>query len=73
MEAEKLVMMLNQIAAFYRRRPAEEAAVEVGRHVAKYWEPRMREQAYAYLDAGGAGLDPNAASGLARVREGLLF
>ncbi len=67
-DADKLVTMANQIAAFYRRRPADEAAVEVAAHVERFWERRMRDAAYAHLDAGGAGLDANASAGLALLR-----
>ena len=68
MDAGKLVTMLNQIAAFHRRRPPADAATEVAAHVEKFWERRMLQAAYAHLDAGGAGLDPNAAAGLALLR-----
>ncbi len=60
--------MLNQIASFYRRRPAADAAIEVAAHVERFWERRMRAAGYAHLDAGGAGLDANAAAGLALLR-----
>ncbi len=68
MDADRLATMANQIAAFYRRRPAGEAAVEVAAHVERFWERRMRDAAYAHLDAGGAGLEANAAAGLALLR-----
>ena len=68
MSADKLVTMLNQIATFYRRKPADQAASEVALHVERFWEPRMRQQAYAHLDAGGAGLETNAAAALALLR-----
>ncbi len=69
MDTAKLVTMLNQIAAFYRRRPPEQAASEVALHVEKFWEARMRRAAYAHLDAGGAGLDQNARDALILLRE----
>jgi formate dehydrogenase subunit delta len=68
MHDAKLVTMLNQIATFYRRRPAEEAAAEIAAHVEKFWEARMRRAAIAHLDAGGEGLEANAAAALAVVR-----
>ncbi len=68
MHDAKLVTMLNQIATFYRRRLAAEAAAEIAAHVEKFWEPRMRRAAYAHLDAGGEGLEPNAAVALGIVR-----
>ncbi len=68
MDGNKLVTMLNQIATFYRRRPAEQAASEIALHVEKFWEERMRVAIYAHLDAGGAGLDPNARDALVLLR-----
>ncbi len=68
MDADRLVTMVNQIAAFHRRKPAEEAAIEVAAHVERFWERRMRDAAYAHIDAGGAGLDDNASAGLALLR-----
>jgi formate dehydrogenase subunit delta len=71
MNDTKLVTMVNQIAAFHRRRPAGEAALEVAAHLEKFWEPRMRHAICAHLDHGGEGLDPNALAGvrLLRARE----
>ena len=69
MDADKLVTMANQIAAFHRRKPGGEAATEVAAHVERFWERRMRDAAYAHLNAGGAGLDTNAAAGLTLLRE----
>ncbi len=69
MDANKLAGMLNQIATFYRRRPAEQAASEVALHVEKFWEARMRQAIYAHLDAGGAGLENTARDALILLRE----
>jgi formate dehydrogenase subunit delta len=60
MEGNKLVTMVNQIAAFHRRQPQEEAATEVAAHLGRFWEPRMRKAIQAHLAAGGAGLSPIA-------------
>jgi formate dehydrogenase subunit delta len=60
--------MLNQIASFHRRHPAEAAAAEIAAHVEKFWEPRMRQAIYAHLESGGAGLDPNAAAALSLLK-----
>jgi formate dehydrogenase subunit delta len=64
MEGNKLVTMANQIAAFHRRRPLEEAATEVAAHLQRFWEPRMRRAIYANLDEGGAGLSDIARRGV---------
>jgi formate dehydrogenase subunit delta len=60
MQGNKLVTMVNQIAAFHRRRPQEEAATEVATHLERFWEPRMRKAIQTHLDAGGEGLSPIA-------------
>jgi len=71
MQGNKLVTMANQIAAFHRRQPQEEAATEVAAHLQRFWEPRMRHAIYAHLDAGGEGLSPIArrAVELAKARD----
>lgn len=58
MSPDKLVYMANQIASFMESRPAAEAASGVAEHINDYWEPRMRRQFFAIVDAGGAGLRP---------------
>ncbi len=58
MSPEKLAHMANQIATFFRLKPAPEAARGVAGHINDFWEPRMRAQLLALIEAGGAGLDP---------------
>jgi formate dehydrogenase subunit delta len=71
MEADKLVVMANQIAAFHRRQSGDKAPIEVAAHIERFWEPRMRDAAYAILAAGGEGLTDIAreALNLARARD----
>ncbi len=57
MSPEKMVMMANQIATFFNSQPGDPAQ-QVAAHLHDFWEPRMRAQLYAYVDAGGANLDP---------------
>lgn len=55
MNAQKLVTMANAIAAFWAVEPVRAAAVEgVALHLRRFWEPRMRREILAVLDAGGA-------------------
>ena len=68
MNDNKLVSMLNQIAAFHRRKPPEEAAAEICQHLQKFWEARMRTAIFAHVDAGGEGMDPNAKQGVILLR-----
>ncbi len=41
MRAEKLIVMANQIAAFFRSYPEEEAVAGVHRHLQSFWAPGM--------------------------------
>jgi formate dehydrogenase subunit delta len=66
--AEKLVRMVNQVAAFFASQPEGERETGVAEHVRSFWTPAMRRDVYAHLDAGGAGLDPLAARALAALR-----
>ncbi len=69
MNNNKLVTMINQIAAFHRRRKPDEAAAEICQHLQKFWEARMREAIYAHVDAGGEGMDANAKQGVILLRK----
>ena len=58
MKTDDMVRMANQIAAFFRAYPEDEAVSEVAKHIASFWEPRMRRQLRDHAAAGGGGLDP---------------
>ena len=58
MSPEKLVYMANQIGKFFTSQGEAEAAAGIADHLKKFWDPRMRAQILAHLDAGGEGLDP---------------
>ena len=58
MSPEKMVMMANQIATFFRSQPGADQADRVAAHLKDYWEPRMRQQLRDHIAAGGEGLDP---------------
>jgi formate dehydrogenase subunit delta len=66
--AERLVHKANQIARFFAAQPGSDAVAATCDHLAKFWEPRMRAQAYAHLDAGAAGLEPVARAALEQLR-----
>jgi formate dehydrogenase subunit delta len=68
MEVEKLVRMANQIAAFYAPQGEQKAAAGVAKHLQDFWDPRMRSQILAHLDAGGDGLNPSVREGLRLLR-----
>lgn len=55
MHTDALVRMANQIATFFEAMPDREEAKEgVAQHLKKFWDPRMRRQFLAHVDAGGA-------------------
>ena len=60
MKPEKLVKMANDIGRFFEAEPERAAALEgVASHIARFWEPRMRRELLAHVDAaGGADLRP---------------
>jgi formate dehydrogenase subunit delta len=68
MDIERLVAMANDIAAFFDAEPDKAAAAEGVRfHISRFWEPRMRREIIAHVQAGGAGLTPTARSAIARL------
>jgi formate dehydrogenase subunit delta len=56
MKPEQMVHMANQIAIYFASYPREEALSGVADHLKKFWERRMRQQLFDYVDAGGSGL-----------------
>jgi formate dehydrogenase subunit delta len=61
---EKLVRMANQIAAFFRSYPQDEAVAGIHKHVTAFWTPRMRDQLVAHCGEADHGLDPLALTAL---------
>ena len=58
MSPDKLVYMANQIGKFFAHQSEEQAVAGIADHLAKFWDPRMREAIIAYLASGGDGLKP---------------
>ena len=56
MSGDKIVRMANDIAKFMESKPHAEGVALLASHINDFWEPRMRRQLFAVLDAGGAGL-----------------
>ncbi len=68
MNIERLVAMVNDIAAFFAADPNPDAAAEqVAGHLRKFWEPRMRAEIRRCLEEGDAGLSPLARRGVERL------
>lgn len=68
MSADKLVHMANQIATFMESKPHAEGVAGLASHINDFWEPRMRRQLFAVLDAGGAGLRPLVLEAASQIR-----
>jgi formate dehydrogenase subunit delta len=66
MDADKLVTMANQIAAFFTVQGAG-AEAAIADHIARNWDPRMRAAIAAHLAQGGAGLAPAAKAAVERL------
>ena len=67
MDIDNLIHMANRIGQFFEAFPDKaEARDGIAQHIAKFWEPRMREELLASIDAGGA------ATLLPLVREAVL-
>lgn len=64
MSPERLVYMANQIGTFFRSQGAGEAVAGTASHIRQFWDPRMRREIVAHLEAGGAGLDPQVAEAI---------
>jgi formate dehydrogenase subunit delta len=69
MDTEKLVYMANQIGKFFHVQGDAAEIDGVYNHIKKYWDPRMRKEILAHIDAGGAGLDPNVLAGLKKLKK----
>jgi len=64
---ERLVTMANQIARFFVSQPGDAAVAGVAKHIADFWDPRMRARIRAHVEAGGIGLDPIARAAVERL------
>ncbi len=69
MSPDKLVYMANQIATFFASQPEAERVDRVADHIHDFWEPRMRRQLFAILDAGRADVNPLVAAAAAKLRQ----
>jgi formate dehydrogenase subunit delta len=67
MKIEKLVMMANQIAAFFAAQGEVRAVPQIASHIEKFWDPRMRTAIAAHVGASGAGLDPLARAAIEQL------
>jgi len=66
---DRLVYMANQIGKFFNTQGSEKTIAGVSEHIRKFWDPRMRKQIFAHLEAGGAGLDPDVRRALEALKK----
>ena len=68
MSPDRLVYMANQIGKFFEVQRADEVVPGIANHIKKFWDPRMREAIFTYLDEGGDGLDPLVRKAIERLK-----
>ncbi|WP_113911468.1 formate dehydrogenase subunit delta [Roseovarius dicentrarchi] len=68
MQPDKLIMMINQIATYFKTQPGTGQAESVAAHINDFWEPRMRAKLADHVAAGGKGLSPLALDACAFIR-----
>lgn len=55
MDADNLIRMANRIGDFFEAMPDHSEAVDgIATHIRKFWDPRMRRELLAALDADRA-------------------
>ena len=59
---QHLVMMANQIAAFFATQPRGDAAMSAADHLQSFWTPSMRARFITLKQEGATGLSPLAAA-----------
>jgi formate dehydrogenase subunit delta len=69
MSPDRLIYMANQIGKFFQSQGHDKAVPGIAEHIRKFWDPRMRKMIFAHLDAGGAGLMPNALEALTTLKQ----
>jgi formate dehydrogenase subunit delta len=66
---DKLVYMANQIALNFARLGEPGAANATADHIARFWDPGMRNKIFNRLDEPGHGLSAGAADAIGSLRE----
>ena len=68
MDVQRLIEMANDIANYFASDPDSEAGITgIADHLQKFWDPRMRRQLVAHVEAGGEGLSDLARAGVKRL------
>jgi formate dehydrogenase subunit delta len=63
-----MVRMANQMADFFQSYGEKEAVDGIAEHINKFWDPSMRRDFFAHVDAGGAGLNALVKKAAANVK-----
>ena len=66
MSPDKLAYMANQIGRFFARQPHDKAVAAIADHIEKFWDPRMRSEILAHLQA--VQLDPAARQAIEQLQ-----
>jgi formate dehydrogenase subunit delta len=69
MALERLVEMANDIGNFFAAYPPPRRAEGIRNHLRTYWDPRMRADLLALVDAGGTGLAPHVVEAAKLLRD----
>ena len=67
---DRLAHMANQIARNFAISGEDAAVRATADHIASFWDPRMKTQAFAMLDADAQPFSPAAAAALRLLRAG---
>ncbi len=68
MSHDKIARMANQIAVFMTSKPHAEGVELLASHINDFWEPRMRRQLFAKLDAQDSELHQLVYDAAAQIR-----
>ena len=69
MNVDRLVAMVNDIAAFFTGEAGAEAPAAVANHLRRFWEPRMRNQIVAAYRSDPSSLRNLSETGRAAIVE----
>jgi len=65
----KLVKMANQMGDFFKSYPEEVGVEGIRDHIAKFWNRKMREELYSFIDVTpDTGLTPLVAKAIEKLR-----
>ena len=75
MDLDNLVRMANRIGDFFEAMPdADEARDGIAQHLKRFWEPRMRREIVAHVDAAGeSDLKPIVIEAIRKHRASLVM